>query len=204
MSSDPKSIVNRISYLVMGQAELFFSTKTQNPYFALRVLAQHTDMLDYALSIIQEITAAEIKPGNNGEEENLRLISRPHPFFSRIRQRIYVGSYKSLDYHVLRSIDEEFLAVMYMFYGSLTKKGRVRLDLNKLSFGDLNYLKRAIKVRLGYVFNVVPTPKRFGLELVEGKEAEFFAAIDSMVLPSYRNKLLGRLAPDETQGDDIV
>ncbi|GAA5500438.1 hypothetical protein Dxin01_00159 [Deinococcus xinjiangensis] len=220
--TDKKELYKLIAFLVMGDGGVYKQTDTGNARFVMVQREDHLDFLGYAQEILDNSVGTRIKHVDRSMETDMRranqyrLESKTHPIMTQMRDRIYVGNYKSLDPHYLKALDYESLAILYMSDGSLSEQMRhgsvnpshsIRLCLKRLSYGDLWLLKKALRDNLGLEWNVNKCGKYFELRLRTKDVAAFVAGISQYIVPSYRYKLPELKScglPLSDQGDDIV
>lgn len=176
--------------------------------FVMNMLSNHKDYIDWIGEIISELTTVSIKPrnlkNNDGIKRNpqLRLESRNHPYFAKVRNQIYVDKYKGLSSHYLKMLDAEALAILYMCDGCLyieqpSMKSRlindsynVTLNLKRLSEGDTLMLKQAIKHKLDLEFNIQKQNQYYYLRLRCRDVKKFMDLIKPHIFPSFTYKLI--------------
>lgn len=216
--SDPKELTKLVSFLVMGGGGLYAQRKqewhTPNAYFVLTQREDHRDFVDYAASILGNITNTTIKyidrsgDGDGCNRRNQwRLSTKSHPLFTRLRERIYTDSYKGLDPHALKLLDWEAAAILFMSDGSTVKvfrpeigmaepKYRITLNLKRLSYGDQLMLKRALEEKRMGAWNIHRQNQYTFLSLATRHQELFLEGIAPYIVPSYQYKL-GWLAPTQ-------
>jgi len=203
--SDPKELMKRVSFMVMGDGGVYRGGKEH--YFAMNMLKKNIDYVEYCRNTLSEITNATvyertIRPETDGflRQDQVRLQTSSHPYFSRIRERVYVDSYKGLDPHAMKLLDPEALAILYMCDGSCyTKKAgvsrlvnnsySVSLNMKRLSYGDQLFLKRALRDKLGLEWNVNKHGSYWYLRLRTKDIPAFSAMIEPFIFDSFRYKL---------------
>lgn len=211
---DKKRLTKIISFLVMGDGSVYKNRGKGNCLFSLSMTEEHQDFIDYCSGVLSNITSSKtLLYKRDAPRKNLIKIYTPvHPMFNVLRDRIYFGTYKSLDQHALKLLDFEALAILYMCDGCLGKHIRngtesytITLNLCRLSYGDQIMLKRHLKDLLDLEFNVVKTGgKYFTLRLRNKDIDKFMSGVAPFILDSFKYKILSeRLAP-EVLGGDIV
>lgn len=197
---DKKRLTKLVSFLVMGDGSVYKNRGVGNCLFSLSVTEDHEDFIEYAKSILDNITSSKVLLYKRDYpcKNMLKLYTPVHPYFNSIRDRIYIDSYKSIDHHALKLLDFEALAILYMSDGCLGKyvkdgiiKGyTVTLNLCRLSYGDFFILKKALKELLDLEFNIVKTGgKYFTLRLRSKDFNKFFEGITPYILPSFMYKV---------------
>lgn len=202
--ADNKVLVKLISALAMGDGGLYFqSNGNRNAYFAMNMLAKHSDYIDLCQGILENIAGCRQydRKVEGNRQPQIRLQSQAHPFFTKIRDRIYVDGYKSLDWHALEQLDWSVLAILYMCDGSMVvehpneKKGLVNpsynitLNLKRLCYADQFLLKKLLKEKLDLEWNVQRQNQYHYLRL-RSKDVDYFMEnISCWVLDSFQYKV---------------
>ena len=203
MIKDKKQLIKLLAYYTMGDGGVYQQYKNGNAYFAMNMKEIHRDYIEQVYTAILNITSATIKPRNMSgtnkidncnRQPQLTLISRVHPFFTKLRKRIYTGKYKGISEHYLKLLDPETLAILYMCDGSLTfKHGKyhdVTLNLKRLSEGDLILLKHYLKLKLGIDWNINRQNQYRYLRLRNKHIPKFMESVSPYITESFTYKLL--------------
>lgn len=202
--SDKKQLIKLLSYIIMGDGGVYVSGKCVNASFSMNMVEDNRDFVEYCAGVISNITSTTITNVDKGDgrKPQLRLQSKVHPEFTRLRDRIYTGTYKGIDPHALKLLDFEALAILYMCDGSLhtelPQEGRrlvnpshnVVISLNRLSYGDLYILKKAIKEKLDLEFNINRKGKYYSLRLRTKDVGKFMDGIKPHMFDSFSYKLV--------------
>lgn len=211
--TDNKELTKLCSFMVMGDGGVYIIKK--NAKFIMNMISQNEDYVLLCKDILENITPCNIYQiqKKDNRQSQLRIESRMHPFFTVLRERIYVGTYKSIDNHALKLLDYEALSFLYMSDGSLVTTFRpeigmvnpsynVTLNLKRLSYGDLFILKKALKDKLNLEWNINKQNQYFYLRLRTKDVNKFMINIKPYMTKSFMYKIL-----DETllkQDDEIV
>ena len=161
-----KNLMKKLSFMTMGDGGVYLYS-SNNFYFVMNMVKKNEDYIKLCESVLSEITVTKIKEIDKGphRQVQLRLETKPHPFFRSLRERIYTDNYKSLDWHAMKALDWEAMSFLYMSGGSLTKNYRpsigminpsyaLTLNLKRLCYADQLEFKRVIKEKLDVEFNV--------------------------------------------------
>jgi hypothetical protein len=204
-----KELIKYISAFAMGDAWVGKGAHQKTCRMQISHVTDNQDYLDYKADILSNLTRVHMstvdKDGNRRLQGVLRTMA--HPIYNQIRDRLYFGNYKSVDPHYLKLLDWEMLAILFMDDGNISNKERkmpcYKLNLCRLSYGDYDLLRRALKERLGLIFNIYKHKDKYVLGLL-GKQATMFEDnVSKYILPSFRYKLRDeRQAPE--MGGDIV
>lgn len=200
--ADEKELHKLVAFLTMGDGGVYKGVKGKNYAFVMSIIEENKDFSDYARNILENITTTtqtyiERKlPRKN----QYRLASRVHPIYTKMRDQIYVGNYKSVSSHYLKLLDWESLAILYMSDGSLQCDFRpeigmrnpsysITLNMKRLSEGDYLLLRQALLEKQMGMWNVCRAGKYFTLRL-KNKFIPFFCEnITNYVLPSFQYKI---------------
>lgn len=187
--SDNKELMKLCSFIVMGDGSLYKNKKCNNYKFIMNMKAEHLDYIEYCKDILDNISSAKIY----NRKEQLTIVSKTHPFLTKIHDRIYIDNYKGLDPHAFKLFDWECLAILFMCDGCLTiKKGYVDVTLNlkRLSYGDQLFLKKALKDKMNLEWNINRQNKYYYLRLRSKDINSFYNRIKPYILPSFSYKIL--------------
>lgn len=184
------------------------SHRPKNSKYYLKQKDDHKDYVDWQSEILEELTSVSIQhypPYTDKRGFNVsghyELTTRCHPFYTKMRKRVYLNNRKIISPHDLKLLDWECLAILYQDDGQIeinqrkTKDDYVRITLHTLSFtyGDNLLLKRAIFEKTSIPFDVsrkrcrnewkylLRTPKTHALRFIEG--------IEKYILPSFEYKI---------------
>lgn len=212
---DKKQLTKIISYLAMSDGSLHSNGGSKNCVFSMSLVAKHKDFLEYAKSIIENITSCNTyyQEREIPRQDLIKIQSLSHPFFTDLRDRIYVGTYKSIDIHALKLLDFEALAILYMCDGCLGKyvksdgKASYSLTLNlcRLSYGDFMLLKKALKDKLDLEFNIVRTNRKYYTLRLRSKDLQkFMDGVTPYIFNSFLYKVDFRTVDSTEVDGDIV
>jgi hypothetical protein len=162
-----QDLIKRLYYFSTFDGCLHTTKGSSNPVLIVNMLEKHFDYIDKVDKTLCEIPLScnitwpkiYIKDGYNRMQQ-IRLQSKSHPVLKQIQNRIYINSCKVLDPHMLKMLDAEALAIIFMADGSRqidkrweNAKPNYRLHLNAHSYGDLMLLKKAIKEKFQLEIN---------------------------------------------------
>lgn len=212
---DKKRLMKLMSFLVMSDGCVSRNRNVGNCIFSFSATEGHEDYIEYVKEIVENITSVKINVYNRElpRKNLIKLYTPVHPYFNALRDRIYVGNYKSVDVHALKLLDFEALAIFYMSDGCLGKTKRsdgkdsftTTINLCRLSYGDMLLVKKAIKENLDIEFNVVKTGgKYYTLRLRSKDSSKFFEGIRPYIVKSFYYKLPFRTSDPDNSGGDIV
>ena len=210
---DNKELTKLLSSFVMSDGGVYYSGK--NCRYIRNQLAKHEDYLTWMQGILGNVTTCNLVAVNDNRDNrqpSLRLMTRTHPKFTKIRERFYTGSYKGVDPHYLKIFDWQCAAILYMDDGGLSTDPRspnyytINIYTKRLSYGDTLLLKKAFKDKLGVEFNIRKEREYYYMTLRRKDAETFIRGVIPHMFPSFEYKLT---YPDgrpliSTEGDDIV
>ena len=201
---DKKELVKLVSFLTMCDGGLYVKTKRKdgdsskcNPFFVMNNCSEQ--YIEYAVSILRNVTGTTVYntkdynvDGYNRKPKQ-RLQTQRHPFFRPMWKRTYNSGYKGLDTHVLKMMDVECLAMLYMADGSICYKGdaisSVTLNTKRLTEGDNRFLSFCINQTFD-IESTVNRQKQYTYIRIKGKSVyRFFELIKPFVLTDFNYKI---------------
>lgn len=190
-----QKLMKYISAFTMGDGGVYYSGK--HCRFVANQIERNRDYIEWRADILRELTEVNIhKNEQPGKQHLLCTTTRTHPVYTKVRQRLYVDNYKSVDPHYLKSLDWEMAAILYQDDGSLHLDTRcnaspdIRLNTKRLSYGDSLLLKKAFKDKLGIEFNVNRHYDRWFLRLRSRDSDVFLKSVRPHIKPSFEYKLV--------------
>lgn len=193
-----------------------------NAHYILSQISEHKDYVDFIAAKLSKVTNVRIQTSQpkvtdtmKAPKEQLRLITRVHPFYTKFRNRMYPNGHKVIDPHYLTLIDFEFLAILYQEDGTIVqtthKKGYQRKEAFictlSFSYADNMLLSKAIYEKTGIITSVHKHHSKgkiyYKLYLSSKTLDKFMSGIEPYIVDTFRYKLFERLAP-LNKGDDIV
>ena len=219
--SDKKELMKLCSFIVMGDGGVYYSSKGGgNCGFIMNMKKSNIDYVELCSDILSNVTSTKISDrtmsNNDGcnRQPQVTLTTPKHPFFTKLRERIYTDKYKGIDPHALKLLDFEALSFLYMSDGSMVdhiKKGNspsrwaVTLNVKRLSYGDQLLLKKSIKEKLDLEFNINRNGKYYYLVLRSKDIYKFMEGIRPYITPSFSYKILDEMPlNNKIEGGDIV
>ena len=212
MNIDQKQLTKLISYMATFDGGIYIPHKRKpdskvNCKFIMNMREENRDYLEWVKEILENITSVSIKErpdyNTDGYERSpqLRLESNRHPFLTKIRERIYVDNHKVIDPHMLKLMDAEALAIIFMADGGThltpgTKKpsSQIALHTKGFSYADNMALSKSIYDTLGIKSNVNRHYKYYLLNIPVKDHKKFYETVNPHVLPSFDYKF-ERIAP---------
>jgi len=191
-----RELTKYVSAFVMGDGGVYYSGK--HCRFVCNQLAKHEDYIGWRADILSNLTHVRVYETNDHRENRqpvLCTLTRTHPMYTRVRNRLYVGNYKSVDPHYLKLLDWEMLAILFMDDGSCNVDRRcnatpaAKLNLKRLSYGDQLLLKKALRDKLDLEWNIHRHYHRWFLTLRAKDYEKFKRGVQPFVKPSFVYKL---------------
>lgn len=213
--TDKKQLIKLISYMSTFDGGLYKQSKNGHACYILNMRSENLDYINWVKETIEKVTSTILKdqPDYNKDGCNRqplsRLSSKTHPFFSKLHSRIYIDKTKVLDPHMLKLMDAEALAIIFMADGGThldtrfkNPHGQISLHTKGFSYNDNMALSKAIYKATGIRTNVNRHRKYYFLR-VKTKDLKLFV---TTVLPYVKESFmykLQRLAP-LYEGGDII
>lgn len=212
MNMDKKRLTKLVSYMATFDGGIYVPHKKKvdskvNCQFILNMRKENEDYVLWVKSVMEEITGVSIyeRPDYNTDGYNrkpqLRLETNRHPFFTKIRERVYIDSHKVIDPHMLKMMDEEALAIIFMCDGGVSldnrhknPHARVSLHTKGFSYADNMALSKAIYDKVGVITNVNRHGKYYYLNVATKSHKDFYYNIKPFVCSSFNYKF-ERIAP---------
>lgn len=203
--TDKKELTKYIWSFVLGDGCLTVSESKNRPNnninykFDCGQLAIHEDYILWRADILSNITGVylqerQFKIGNL----QIRTTTNRHPFFTTLRQRMYLNGTKLIDPHDLKLLDWETLAILYQDDGCLSHKSynsyNLTISSEAYTYGDNILLQRAIKDKVDILFSVQKisvngnTKYRLALQNQEGQK-KFIDGIRPYIKESFNYKI---------------
>ncbi len=175
----------------------------KNNSLVVNMLEENEDYIDYVIQSLIDVPVGYLKTRPDiyskdgfSRKQQIRLQSKSHPIFEKIRNRIYIDGRKVVDPHMLTMMDEEMLAIMFMADGSRCvdkrwagSKSSYRLHLNNLSYGDLILIKNSLKKEFGLEVNTRKKGMRYDLAIPTFHSDLFEEIVQYNILPSFQYKI---------------
>lgn len=212
MNIDPKRLSKLVSYMATFDGGVYYTSKKKpsnksNCKFIMNMRKENEDYLMWVKETLENITSVILKdvPDYNTDGYNrkpqMRLESRQHPYFTKIRDRIYIDNHKVIDPHMLKQMDEEALAIIFMCDGGTHLEKRfknphayITLNTKGFSYADNMALSKAIYDKTGIITNVNRHSKYWFLTVPKKSQKAFYEAVKPCICKSFDYKF-ERIAP---------
>lgn len=153
---------------VLGDGSLTKRNLGGNAQFVCNQIADNEDYIMWRADILSNIAPVIVSMlastsfvSPNGKtytrKQQLHTITRVHPIFTAMYNRMYPLGYKTLNDHDIKSFDWESLAIWYMDDGGLVPHGNskyVRINSQSFSFSEHIVLKKLLKDKFDLEFNI--------------------------------------------------
>lgn len=205
MSIDKKQLSKLVYYMTTFDGGIYYNGK--NAKFMINMKSEHKDYLNWVKNTMSNITSVQIKdlPNYNKDGFNRKPLScvwtKTHPYFTRIRERVYISNHKVIDPHMLTLMDAEALAIIFMTDGSSSLDNRwsnphCKIDLctKGFSYADNMSLSKSIYNKLNIRSNIHRHNKYWYLNIPAKDHIKFVDTIKPYIVPSFFYKL-ERIAP---------
>lgn len=216
MSIDKKQLSKLVYYMATFDGGVYKTGK--ECAFIMNMREDNLDYLKWVEETLENITSVKtrLQPDYNKDgyvrKPLIRLWTKMHPYFSTVRERLYIDNKKVLDPHVLTLMDDEALAIIFMTDGATSADNRwtnphCKIDLctKGFSYFDNLALSKAIFEKCGIRTSVHRHGKYYYLNVKSADHIKFVEAILPYLKPSFYYKL-ERIAPalKYKLDDDIV
>lgn len=221
--TDKKQIVKLISYMATFDGGIYLpnpkgkSNKNVNAHFIMNMRAENRDYLEWVKEALDTFTSAKIedRPDYNKDGFNrapqLRLQSRRHPFLTKIRNRVYIDRHKVIDPHMLKLMDAEALAIIFMADGGScldkrwdTPHARLSLNTKGFSYNDNMAISKSIYDKFGIRSTVCRHNKYYYINIKAADNMLFINTVAPYIKKSFLYKL-ERIAPYiKRMGGDMI
>lgn len=193
-----RDLMKYISAFTMGDGGVYYpGDRSQNCRFVSNQIDKNSDYIYWRANILRELTDVNVyKVERGGRQDILCTMTKSHPIYTQVRNRLYVDNYKSVDPHYLKLLDWEMLSILYQDDGSCCKDTRcdatpsARLNTKRLSYGDSLLLKNALRDRLGLEWNIHRHYHMYFLALRAKDYEKFREGVQDFIKPSFKYKLL--------------
>ena len=215
INTDKKNIVKLISAYSTFDGGLY-RRGNGNASFIMNMRAENADYVELVARTLEEVTGVKVDHRKDYNTDGctrapqVRLYTRVHPQLTKIHSRIYIDKHKVIDPHMLKQMDAEILAIIFMCDGGSRsyKSNRcqnfssdITLNTKGFSYGDNLILSKAIYESTGIRTNINKQNQYRYLRVPVKDHVKFVNTVMPHVTPSFRYKI-ERLAP--ALGDDIV
>lgn len=212
MNIDPKQLTKLVSYMATFDGGIYkpYARKEgskDNCQFIMQMREDNEDYLLWVKKTLENITSVRLsnRPDYNTDGCNrkpqLRLESNRHPYFTKLRERIYVDNHKVIDPHMLKLMDAESLAIIFMCDGGTSLDSRhknphakIELHTKGFSYADNMSLSKAIYDKTGVVTNVNRHSKYYYLNVATKSHKLFYETVRPHMCKSFDYKF-ERIAP---------
>lgn len=212
MNIDQKQLTKLVSYMATFDGGIYVPYKKKpdskaNCQFILNMRKENEDYVMWVKSVMENITGVNLyerldyNTDGYNRKPQIRLETNRHPFFTKIRDRLYIDGHKVIDPHMLKLMDAEALAIIFMCDGGtcLNKQNKnphaqISLHTKGFSYADNMALSKAIYDKLGIVSNINRHGKYYYLNLASKSHKDFYYAVKPYICKSFDYKF-ERLAP---------
>ena len=210
-----KDLTKLISYFSTFDGGLY-AKGTSNARFIMNMKKDNLDYCTWVCNTISEVTSCTIRDRKDyntdgyTRADQVKVESSNHPFLTKLRDRIYIDNHKVIDLHMLKLLDAEALAIIFMADGgsyldTRFKNPHASISLHTKGFSEADNLalSKAIYEKLNIRSTINRHYNYFYLR-VNSKDTKLFVdTVTPYMQPSFLYKL-ERIAPAIKQDDDIV
>lgn len=212
MNIDPKQLSKLVNYMATFDGGIYTPYKPKptskpNCQFIMNMRKENEDYVMWVKETLENITGVNIYERGDyntdgySRQPQLRLESNRHPYFTKVRERIYIDNHKVIDPHTLKQMDAEALAIIFMCDGGTGLDNRhknphaqIKLHTKGFSHPENAALSKAIYEKTGIITNVNTHGKYYYLNVATKSHKLFYETVKPYVLPSFDYKF-ERIAP---------
>jgi len=191
---------------------LYRVNNTTNAQFIMNMRKENLDYVEWVASVLNEFTGTRLVDRKDYNTDGctraaqVRLESNRHPFLTKLHDRIYIDKKKVIDPHMLKLMDAEALAIIFMADGGVSIEDRfknlhcyINLHTKGFSYHDNLALGKAIYDKLGINTTVHRHNKYFYLNIPKKSHIDFIKTVLPHICESFMYKLekLAPVYPDE-------
>lgn len=209
---DKKRLTKLLSFMSTFDGGLYLNkhTRSANSQFIMNMRTENLDYITWVKETLENITGVSLYERGDyntdgcNRSPQTRLESRHHPFLTTLMGRIYINGKKVIDPHMLKLMDAEALAIMFMADGG-TREGSLDIYSCGFSYADNMSLSKAIYDKLGITTNVRKHGTYWKLAFPVKSITPAIRCILPYVCDSFLYKI-ERLTPllEKKEGGDIV
>ena len=212
MNIDPKQLSKLTYYMATFDGGVYVPHKRTkdskvNCHFIMNMRKDNEDYLLWVKETLENITSVRLTERQDYNKDGysrspqLRLETNRHPYFTKVRDRVYIDNHKVIDPHMLKLMDAEALAIIFMCDGGTSLDTRfkkphanIRLHTKGFSYADNMALSKAIYDKTGVVSSVNRHGKYYYLNIKTKSHMLFYETVKPYVKPSFDYKF-ERIAP---------
>lgn len=212
MNIDPKQLNKLVSYMATFDGGIYYPHKRKessnvNCQFIMQMSKENEDYLLWVKKTLENITSVRLtdrfdyNSDGYSRKPQLRIETNRHPYFTKLRDRLYVDNHKVIDPHMLKQMDAESLAIIFMCDGGTNLDVRnknphasIKLHTKGFSYADNMSLSKAIYDSTGVITTVNRHGKYYNLSVSTKTHKLFYETVKPYVKPSFDYKF-GRIAP---------
>lgn len=212
---DKKEVTKLISFMSTFDGGLY-KRGDGNARFIMNMVKENLDYCEWVAATIKEVTGCIIRDRKDyntdgyQRKEQVRVESSCHPFLTKLHDRIYIGNYKVIDLHMLKLLDAEALAIIFMADGGTHLDARFKnphcsITLNTKGFSEADNLalSKAIYDKLGIRTTVNKHGKYRYLNVKTADHKLFVTTVLPYMKQSFLYKF-ERIAPALNKLDDDI
>jgi hypothetical protein len=200
---DPKVLTKYVFAFLLGDGMLSKQERTnENYHYRVHQIIDHVDYVEWQANILSSLTKVRLyhihypDPRGWNTKAQISLRTNQTPFYTTLRERIYLNGIKRISPHDLKLLDAEALAIWYMDDGYINKEGnlfRVKLCTENYTFGDISLVQKVIYETTGISFSLQMRKLKngYGHRLCASKDhaKRFIELVEPYILPSFLYKV---------------
>lgn len=187
-----------------------------NYRYVMNMRRENLDYCEWVCSTLNEFVRCKIvdrkdyNTGGYNRSPQVTVSSLSHPFLTKIHDRMYIGNHKVIDLHMLKLLDAEALAIIFMADGGTHldtsfKNPHCKITLNTKGFSEADNLalSKAIYNKLG-IRSSVHKQNQYRYLTIKTADVRLFV---TTVLPYLKQSFFykfERIAPALNKLDDDI
>lgn len=216
---DEKELTKLLSYMTTFDGGLYKGGSKGNAYFAMNMRKENMDYVQWVNETLNTFVSSKIKDrldvntDGHTRADQVNLLSKTHPKLTTIHSRIYINGHKVIDPHMLKLMDAQALAIIFMADGcarldsrSKNTHGSIQLFTCGFSYADNSTLSKAIYEKCGISTNVRKHGNYWKLVVPTKDVLKFCSVVTPYIKKSFLYKI-ERIAPYlllKDGGEEIV
>lgn len=215
-----KDLIKLLSFMSTFDGGLYRTKNDRgcllNAKFIMNMRKENLDYVQWVQETLSHLTGSQITERQDyntdgyTRHEQVRLQSKCHPELTKLHERIYIDGKKVMSLHMLKSLDAEALAIIFMADGGTSldvrhKNPHCTITLNTKGFSEADNLalSKAIYDKLGIRSTVQRQNQYFYLRIKTSDVKLFVTTVLPYVKPSFLYKF-ERIAPALNKLDDDI
>ena len=182
--------------MLLGDGSITKHKENRNSYFSICHCQEHVEYMLYKKEILNYLTTArfyENQPnGKGGKYLRCRLDTKSHPYYTKMRDRIYISGRKSITKKTMEAITPLGMALWYQDDGSLSKHEKFDqpiLCTHGFSREENEIMSESLLEKFGLQWNLRKDKKYYCLTLIRKEREKFFNLVSPFTVNCMKYKI---------------